>query len=850
MASGVVDWATRAPDRAAAIDLDRTLTIGELDASAGALAARLLDGARARAGDASSWLPIVVDRSVASVVAIHGAIRAAQTFTRIESALPREVVGEMFTRLGNPSRAIVVDPRHADLLPDGCAAILPFGHERVGAAAPQLVDHDAPGYVSFTSGTTGRPKGVIAPWSALDTNLERLHAFARIVGRDPWTEGVVHPFGAGVVLRGLALPSTGRALCIADPTAMSIDDLLDWFDANQISSASFAATHLHAIIRVADGRVRLPSVSVLRCNSEAADWSLVAPLRRLVGPHLTVRSGLSATEVGRIAHIDIGSDHLIGEGRIPVGRLEPGVEVRLEPLDGDPSTTQLVIARPRTFGYLDDPELTALRYFTDEEGTRWWRSHDVVRADDDGVYHHLGRADEMVKVKGAFVAPSRVEAALQSIEGIGAAAAVLHNAANDSVRVVAHVQVVDDSLTPERVDALLRERLPRELVPAIVVRHDELPRTQRTKLDRTALANAPLVRWRSSPARRPRSEFEWWCVAEARRIIGVDDVWPDDDLFEAGLESIGALELGAALADAGFGEFDPPRLLEARTAAGIEGMIGQPRAFDRSGVVVLNAGGSRPPMFALPGGAGTALEWRFLAEVLGPEQPIAVIEMRGMHSPGPPGRTVETLATHTFDAIEARLGPDDACLILAFSGGGPTGYHAAQRQHAKGRPVHLVLLDTAPSTRDQQRNTNRPPPKVEWEDAPTVRSATVKELPAAVSRSVRFRWRTHRFERLVRDPGPPSFDAERYHAFRQIQSRANKAYDPAPAAFPATLVSIDGSDALRRCEPLIPDLVVRTMGGLHETMLVPPYVDDLAAIIATAANDCFATTRERTAPFS
>jgi O-succinylbenzoic acid--CoA ligase len=136
-----------------------------------------------------------------------------------------------------------------------------------------------------------------------------------------------------------------------------------------------------------------------------------------------IRSGMSATEVGRIAHLDIGPDHPIGEGRIPVGRLEPGVEVRLEPLEDDPSTTQLVIARPRAFGYLGDPELTAQRFFTDEDGTRWWRSHDVARVDDSGVYHHLGRADEMVKVKGAFVAPSRVEAALHSIDGIGAAAA-------------------------------------------------------------------------------------------------------------------------------------------------------------------------------------------------------------------------------------------------------------------------------------------------------------------------------------------------------------------------------------------------------------------------------------------
>ena len=168
MATGIVEWATRAPERAAAIDVHRTLTVGELDAAAAALAARLLDGAGPREAGAPSWLPIVVDRSVSTVVAIHGAVRAGCAFARIESTMPRELVAELFTRLGDPHRAIVVDPRYAELLPDGVDVVPTFGHEGVGAAAPQTVDHEAPGHVQFTSGSTGRPKGVVIPWSSLD----------------------------------------------------------------------------------------------------------------------------------------------------------------------------------------------------------------------------------------------------------------------------------------------------------------------------------------------------------------------------------------------------------------------------------------------------------------------------------------------------------------------------------------------------------------------------------------------------------------------------------------------------------------------------------------------------------
>jgi acyl-coenzyme A synthetase/AMP-(fatty) acid ligase/thioesterase domain-containing protein len=843
IATGVVEWARRMPDRAAVIDVRHALTLGELDAAAAALAARLLDGGGSTDRTDPPWLPIVLDRSVPSVVAVHGAIRAGLPFARIESTTPRDVVAEMFTRLGNPRRAVVADPDFAHVLPKGVEAISTSGHERAGAAPPQVVDHHAPGRVQFTSGSTGRPKGVVSPWSRLDENHENVTT----VGPSPeirqWTEGFVHQFGAGATFRAIALPSAGRTTCIGDPSAMSIDELLDWFAANHIDTVAFPPSLSYSILRVVDGRPRLPSVSVIRSNSDSGDWSIVAPLRRLVGPHLTVRPGYAASEAGTIARFDIGPDDPIGEGRIPLGRLLPGVEVRLEPIDGDPSMTQLLVARPPTFGYLDDPELTASRYITDEDGTRWWRSRDLVRVDDSGMYHHLGRADEMVKVKGSFVAPSRVEQALESIDGIGAAAAVLHRGTNDSVRIVAHVQVVDHELTPGRVDAEMKKRLSPELLPAIIVRHDELPRTQRMKIDRSALEHQPLVRWRSTRARSPRSEFEWWCVAEARRIIGLDDLTPDDDLFGAGLDSLGALELGAALADAGFGEFDPPRLFEARTVEGIERMVTQTRDPDRSAVVVLNAGGTRPPLFALPGGGGNALEYRFLADALGPDQPVAVVEIRGMHSPDPPDRTIDARATHVCDEIEARLGADDPLMILAYSGGGPGAYESAQRVHATGRPVHLVLIDTAPTTKGRQRKQRSDPTGAvdRGTEPPTVRTASVKDLPGAVLRSARFRLRKRtmdfRVKRLIRDPGSPSFERLRYRAFRRIQSAWNDAYDPAPAAFPATLVTVEGSDALRRCGELMPDLVVRSIGGNHQTLLLPPHVEDVATIVAAAAHE-------------
>jgi thioesterase domain-containing protein len=183
-------------------------------------------------------------------------------------------------------------------------------------------------------------------------------------------------------------------------------------------------------------------------------------------------------------------------------------------------------------------------------------------------------------------------------------------------------------------------------------------------------------------------------------------------------------------------------------------------------------------------------------------------------------------------------------VLIGFSGSGPVAYEAAQQIDAERRRVHLILLDTAPHSR------RHPTPDAEdsenAEDEPTpveVRAASPKQLPGALVRSARFRWGRFRFERRVRNPGPPSFDATRYRVFRRILGDAARAYEPIQAAFAATLLHVEGNDdVVRRCEELIPDLTVHVVGGGHNTMLLPPEVTRLADLIAAAVDGAFTST--------
>jgi thioesterase domain-containing protein len=509
-------------------------------------------------------------------------------------------------------------------------------------------------------------------------------------------------------------------------------------------------------------------------------------------------------------------------------------------LDDDPSMTQLLVAHPRSLGYFDDPELTASRYVNDEDGVRWWKSGDIVAVDAAGVYHHHGRADELVKIRGMFVAPSRLEQELRTINGIGAAAVIATPTPTGKLQLIAHVQVDDDGLTPEDVNARLRRSLPRHLIPAIVVRHDELPSTDRHKVDRRTLEGVPLVRWRSAPARVTYLDLERWCLEEVRRIVAIDDIGPDDDLFEAGLDSLSTLELCAALADAGFAGVDPSQLLDGRTCARLCATLERTTPIGPSTVVAMNGAGTRPPVFVLPGGGGTALKFRFLAELLGADRPLLVIEPRGMHRRGRVDRSVAALAHHAREEVEARLGPADPCILLGYSASGAVAYEAAQLLHASGRPVHLVLLDAAPVR--GRAHISDPFDDDLLVGKVSIRTASSSELPGAVMRSARYRSRRVRVWWFARYPGRPRYSEGRYRGFRKIMGKASREYEPIPAAFSASLIHIGNDDLVARTEPLIPDLSVWVVGGDHHTMLEMPEVPNLAEVLAKVTDEAFATT--------
>jgi acyl-CoA synthetase (AMP-forming)/AMP-acid ligase II/thioesterase domain-containing protein len=810
IAAAVETWAEDDPERLAAADTHSSITYGELAGRASSLAGRLTSQAEP---SSSPWLPILVDRSVRSLVGLVAALWAGTPFVPIDATAPNARLGSLLARLGSPSRVVNASTGGVGSLPPGLEVIVEADTPG-DRATPRPVARDDPGLVVFTSGSTGEPKGVVRVWGSLDgpTKEFRARADAGAVER----VAMFRPLTFTAGLNDLGAFGGGHSLHLLDPSQLAPGALLDWLRSHQITWASLGASVGSTLVETTEGDLSLPDLTTVRLGGESTSWDLVARLRNVVAPDARFVSTYAASEAGRIARLEIDPNSELGAGPLPLGRPVRAGTVRLEPLEDDPSCEQVVVRDPVAVCYLDDPERSAQRFVTDADGARWWRSGDLATIDSDGVLHHRGRVDEMVKINGFRVEPAEARAALLAIPGIAAAAVVVHTTGTGRTRLVAHLEVTDDQLTPHEVRLELDRRLPKHLVPQALVRHDRLPVTERNKVDLDALRRAPVERWRPTPTESSRDERVQWIAGQVARVLDLGDVGVDEDIWHLGLDSLGALELCAALST-GSDPLDPTLLLSHRTASRIASLVDAP-AGETGSAVVLNSGGSRQPLLVVPGGGGTAFAFRSLAQLLGADQPLVVLEPRGMHRPGPVDRTFEAIVEAALVQSRA-FDRGESWGVLGYSAGGPTAFELARRLHDTGRAVHLILLDASPVHDSGGRRPNI---------GTRVGNRTLAENLRVVPMSVRRRWYVFR-------PGKPNYDRARYDAFATILRRANQEHAPVAADVPTTVIHVDGNEwNASVAQRWLRHVEVHRVGGDHFSMLHPPYVHDVWEIVRQA----------------
>ena len=417
------------------------------------------------------------------------------------------------------------------------------------AAAPRPED-DA--WIIFTSGSTGVPKGVAVTHRAAAAFVD---AEARLFLRRA-------PLGPGDrVLAGLSVAFDASceemwlawrhgACLVPAPRSLvrSGVDLGPWLVERGISAVSTVPTLAALWPAEALDHVRLLIFGGEACPPELAE--------RLAVDGREVWNTYGPTEATVVATAAL----LTGAGPVRIGLPLDGWELAVIDAAGEPvgpgESGELVIAGVGLARYLD-PEKDAAKYAALPAAgwDRAYRSGDLVRADPEGLVF-LGRADEQVKLGGRRIELGEIDAALQALPGIAAAAAAVKGPTGGQILVgylVLRTAGPEDiePFDPAAARALLATRLPAALVPRIAV-VDELPTRTSGKVDRLALPwplPEPAAPAGAAAEERPaeltpaqEDLAEHWAAVLGSRPLGLDA-----DFFDAGGGSLAAARLVSVL---------------------------------------------------------------------------------------------------------------------------------------------------------------------------------------------------------------------------------------------------------------------------------------------------------------
>lgn len=519
-------------DRLFYSDGGRSASYGEMGETVARLAGYLSRNGRPRR------VGVLATRSFEAYAGILAAGHAGAAYVPINLKWPEQRIAALFEIL--ELDALIADANGARLLGPAVLAAAPDViviadqapaiAARDGQSIVRLGDiADAPldaaacvaaedlGYIIFTSGTTGMPKGVMISAGALHNYIVESRCWTSLVPADRLAETcdvtfdlTVHNLflcaeaGASLhILSALEMMAPGRFVRARDITVwMSVPTLIAMMRKNgSLKPGVFPSLRLSIFcgeplpVAAAEAWAQAAPNGVVENIYGPTEGTVICLRQRLTNPPVAT-PGREIVAIG------------VPYASMTVAILDAGQ--RALP-DGQPG--EIALCGPQlAIGYLNATDEQSSR-FREIDGRRWYLTGDLGMRDADGVFHHLGRTDSQVKVKGNRIELEEVEAHLRRAAGSEIVAVVAWPVIDGSAQGL--VGFCASAQSADAISTAMFDSLPRYMVPGRIDVLDALPVNINGKIDRRALFE------RLEQAATPR-EIQAAMPAMARAGMGAD----------------------------------------------------------------------------------------------------------------------------------------------------------------------------------------------------------------------------------------------------------------------------------------------------------------------------------------
>ena len=827
--------ASKRPTAIAATFQDETITYEELEARSNRLAHHLI----ASGVGPEIAVGVCVRPSLDVLVAVLAIFKARGVYLPLDPTHPEALLARMLDEA--QPRVVLTHAALSPLtLPDRFSQLC-FDTDWARVAAlpdtpPDLLPslEDA-AYLLYTSGTTGKPKGVVATQSNLAHYVHSAQQMYGFRADDVFASLARYTFS--ISLFDLLSP-----LCCGG--SLRILDREEVLSPDRLARALSEVTVVHAgpsllgtLFRHLRATPSSPAATFPRMRHASTGGDLVPPSimdeMKRVFENAEIYVIYGCTEISCMGTtFPVRRDRKVT--RSFVGMPFPDVTVRV--LDPKRALVPFGVVGEICFagkgivrGYLHQPALTAEKFVT-LDGERFYQTGDMGRLHADGNVEILGRRDYQVQLRGIRVELGGIENTVREL-GLAAQCAVVAKKLDvDDVRLVAFVvKPKDASLSAFR--RALSVLLPDYMLPQSVVVLDAMPLTANGKLDRNRLQEMP---WESSraPATRalPQTAIEETIAEVLCGVLGVSAIGVDESFFDLGGHSLLAV-LAIQKIEAALGvPFSPYALFECATVRGLAAHAEGARPIE-SRPILLNEKTAALPLFMLSG----VHIYRELARRLEGRVPafgvFAGKELRKLEAPTT-AYTLEELAREYVTMIR-REQPAGPYRLLGYSFAGIVAYEVAQQLCAAGDEVRfLALVDAA---------------LPEWTLGWRYRMSQLARIPTVPLRDL-FAFVSGRLRRSI---GAPGSEFVRYGGDARLgplEEQRDQINYGAAAEYMAKMRPFDGNvtfiasghrlrnDPLKSpsggWSPHIPSLHVETIGADHFRLLSDdPHVSQLAEIL-------------------
>ena len=491
-------------------------------------------------------VPLCINRSIDMVIGILGILKAGGALVPVDPSLPEERIAFMVEDTG-ADFAICISST-SDKVSCHSKLLLDQEQEEINQMPLDKLDSNPnPAnlvYILYTSGTTGKPKGVMIEHRNL---VNFLVSMAKNVAFDASSSILsVTTFSFDIFYLELFLPLfQGGCVFLADK-----ETTLDGYKLAQEIEEK-APTHMQATptgwqILLESGWKNPTGVKML-VGGEALKEDIknalasIGDLWNLYGPtETTIWSTFNKMDVAQSVNIGqpIGntSIYILGQGDQPNPIVVPG-----ELCIGGHGVGR---------GYLNRPGLTSEKFvpdpFSRNKEARFYRTGDLARWLPDGNIEYLGRIDDQVKIRGYRIELGEIETVLQKHKGIKQAVAAVKQDNFGINRLIGYV-ICQDPFDKDGVISLLSAKLPEYMVPQIWMELDAFPLTFNGKINRKALPEPIVEPLESTRFEAPRTELQKIVSEVWMKILGVDKVGLHDDFFALGGHSLSAMRVKVAL---------------------------------------------------------------------------------------------------------------------------------------------------------------------------------------------------------------------------------------------------------------------------------------------------------------